>query len=156
MSNVIYLIFGIIIVISNILWAYASVLLTYSNYWKQIDRLLILAILVSVILLVFGIFRKNENFIILGYMVTTLTWIYINILTPRLTSIRIRCLEQIRIHGKINSVNIDLEQDVDERLIRLANSHKISQNGEVFSINSLNTLFMFSKIVVLLRRIYAR
>lgn len=89
-------------------------------------------------------------------MVTTLTWIYINILTPRLTSIRIRCLEQIRIHGKINSVNIDLEKDVDERLIRLANSRKISQNGEVFSINSLNTLFMFSKIVVLLRRIYAR
>lgn len=89
-------------------------------------------------------------------MVTTLTWIYINILTPRLTSIRIRCLEQIGIHGKINSVKIDLKQDVDERLIRLANSQKISLKGEVFSINTFNTLFVFSKIVILLRRIYAR
>ena len=89
-------------------------------------------------------------------MITTLTWIYINILTPRLTSIRIRCLEQIGIHGKIDSVKIDLKQDVDKRLIRLANSQKISLNGEVFSMNSFNTLFMFSKIVVLLRRIYAR
>ena len=156
MSNNSYLIFGIVVLISNILWAYFSVLLTYSNYWKQIDRLLIFSILVSIILLVFGIFRKNDHFIILGYMVTTLTWIYINILTPRLTSIRIRCLEQIGTHGKISSVKIDLKQDVDERLIRLANSQKISLKGEVFSINSFNTLFIFSKIVILLRRIYAR
>jgi hypothetical protein len=41
-------------------------------------------------------------------------------------------LEQIGTHGKISSVKIDLKQDVDERLIRLANSQKISLKLEVF------------------------
>jgi len=155
-SNNIYFIFGIIILLLNILWAYISFLFAYSNYWKQLDRLLIFAIFVTLVLLVFGIIHNNEDFIVLGYMVITLSWIYINILTPRLTSLRIRYLEQILIYGKIKSVYIDLEKEVDERLLRLTNSHKILQNGEVYSINSLNTLLIFSKIVILLRKIYAR
>jgi hypothetical protein len=153
MIKVGFIIFYIVIsifLITSVRW---SVKYSRISYWKMIDSILYISILIFVIMILVGIVKSDNRLIFLSLPVVPIFYIYINIITPRKTSIRVKFIE-----SKItNKKQMNFEYlNLNERISRLLDSKKLSKDWTGKYETRMSLLVIFAVFVFFLRKIYSR
>jgi hypothetical protein len=154
MLKVDFIIFYVLILIFLITAVRWTVKYTRVSYWKMIDSILYISILIFVIMIIIGIFKEDTRIILLSLPIVPIFYIYINIITPRKTSIRVKFIES-KIYKKqqMNSEYLNL----NERISRLLESKKLSKDGGGDKYKTrISLLLIFAIFVSFLRKIYSR
>lgn len=148
-----FIIFYTLISITLITAVKLSVKYSRISYWKMIDSIFYISILIFVILILIGIVRSNNRLILLSLPVVPIFYIYINIITPRKTSIRVKFIEsRITKEQKMNLEYLNL----NERITRLIESKKLLKDVTGKYETKMSLLLIFAIFVSFLRKIYCR
>jgi hypothetical protein len=147
---IIFYLFILIFLITAVKW---TVKYSRVSYWKMIDSILYISILIFVIMILIGTFKKDNRLILLSLPIVPIFYIYINIITPRKTSIRVKFIEsKITKKQQLNSEYLN----VNERISRLLESKKLSKDGRDQYKTRISLLLIFAIFVSFLRKIYSR
>jgi uncharacterized protein YpmS len=104
-------------------------------------------------MILIGTFKKDNRLILLSLPIVPIFYIYINIITPRKTSIRVKFIEsKITKKQQLNSEYLN----VNERISRLLESKKLSKDGRDQYKTRISLLLIFAIFVSFLRKIYSR
>ena len=123
------------------------------GYWKMIDSILYISIIIFLVMILIGTFKTDNRLILLSLPIVPIFYIYINIITPRKTSIRVKFIEsKITNKQQMNSEYLNL----NERLSRLLESKKLSKDGMGHFKTRMSLLLIFAIFVSFLRKIYSR
>jgi hypothetical protein len=153
MIKVDFIIFYVLILIFLITAVRWTIKYSRVSYWKMIDSILYISILIFVIMILVGTFKSDNRLILLSLPVVPIFYIYINIITPRKTSIRVKFIEsKIAKKQKMNSEYLNL----NERISRLLESKKLSKNEIGQYKTRMSLLLIFAIFVSFLRKIYSR
>jgi|688.fasta_scaffold992501_1 hypothetical protein len=153
MIKVDFIIFYVLILILLIIAVRWTVKYSRVSYWKMIDSILYTSILIFATMILIGIIKSNNRLILLSLPVVPIFYIYINIITPRKTSIRVKFIES-KISKK-QSMNFEY-LNLNERISRLIESKKLSKDGMSKYKTRMSLLLIFAIFVSFLRKIYSR
>jgi hypothetical protein len=123
------------------------------SYWKMIDSIFYISILIFVILILIGIVNSNNKLILLSLPVIPIFYMYINIITPRKTSIRVKFIESR--FNKEQKMNLEY-LDLNNRISRLVESKKLLKEVTGKYETKMSLLLIFATFVYFLRKIYSR
>jgi len=123
------------------------------SYWKMIDSIFYISILIFVILILIGIVNSNNKLILLSLPVIPIFYMYINIITPRKTSIRVKFIESR--FNKEQKMNLEY-LDLNNRISRLVESKKLLKEVTGKYETKMSLLLIFAIFVYFLRKIYSR
>lgn len=123
------------------------------GYWKMIDSILYISIIIFMVMILIGTFKSDNRFILLSLPIVPIFYIYINIITPRKTSIRVKFIEsKITKKQQMNSEYLNL----NERISRLLESKKLSKDKMNQFETRMSLLLIFAIFVSFLRKIYSK
>lgn len=153
MVKVDFIIFYVLILIFLITAVRWTVKYSRVGYWKMIDSILYISIIIFMVMILIGTFKTDNRLILLSLPIVPIFYIYINIITPRKTSIRVKFIEsKITNKQQMNSEYLNL----NERLSRLLESKKLSKDGMGQFKTRMSLLLIFAIFVSFLRKIYSR
>jgi apolipoprotein N-acyltransferase len=153
MVKVDFIIFYVLILIFLITAVRWTVKYSRVGYWKMIDSILYISIIIFVVMILIGTFKSDNRLILLSLPIVPIFYIYINIITPRKTSIRVKFIEsKITKKQQMNSEYLNL----NERISRLLESKKLSKDGMGQFKTRMSLLLIFAIFVSFLRKIYSR
>ena len=153
MVKVDFIIFYVLILIFLITAVRWTVKYSRVCYWKMIDSILYISIIIFMVMILIGTFKTDNRLILLSLPIVPIFYIYINIITPRKTSIRVKFIEsKITNKQQMNSEYLNL----NERLSRLLESKKLSKDGMGQFKTRMSLLLIFAIFVSFLRKIYSR
>mgnify|MGYP006919331665 CR=1 FL=1 len=119
----------------------------------MIDSILYISIIIFMVMILIGTFKSDNRLILLSLPIVPIFYIYINIITPRKTSIRVKFIEsKITKKQQMNSEYLNL----NERISRLLESKKLSKDGMGQFKTRMSLLLIFAIFVSFLRKIYSR
>ena len=123
------------------------------GYWKMIDSILYISIIIFMLMILIGTFKTDNRLILLSLPIVPIFYIYINIITPRKTSIRVKFIDsKITNKQQMNSEYLNL----NERISRLLESKKLSKDGMGQFKTRMSLLLIFAIFFSFLRKIYSR
>ena len=151
MFKVDFIIFYVLILIFLITAVRWAVKYSRLSYWKMVDSILYISIFIFVVMILIGTFKSDTRLILLSLPIVPIFYIYINIITPRKTSIRVKFIEsKITKKQQINSEYLNL----NERISRLLESKKLSKDRMGQYQTRISLLLIFAIFVSFLRKIY--
>ena len=153
MVKVDFIIFYVLVLIFLITAVRWTVKYSRVGYWKMIDSILYISIIIFMVMILIGTFKSDNRLILLSLPIVPIFYIYINIITPRKTSIRVKFIEsKITKKQQMNSEYLNL----NERISRLLESKKLSKDGMGQFKTRMSLLLIFAIFVSFLRKIYSR
>jgi apolipoprotein N-acyltransferase len=153
MVKVDFIIFYVLMLIFLITAVRLTVKYSRVGYWKMIDSILYISIIIFMVMILIGTFKSDNRLILLSLPIVPIFYIYINIITPRKTSIRVKFIEsKITKKQQMNSEYLNL----NERISRLLESKKLSKDRMNQFKTRMSLLLIFAIFVSFLRKIYTR
>lgn len=147
---IIFYVLMLIFLITAVRW---TVKYSRVGYWKMIDSILYISIIIFMVMILIGTFKTDNRLILLSLPIVPIFYIYINIITPRKTSIRVKFIEsKVTNKQQMNSEYLNL----NERISRLLESKKLSKDGMGQFKTRMSLLLIFAIFVSFLRKIYSR